>query len=151
MAHPQDNGQTEVSNNTIINGLKKHLMKSKGAWAEELPTVLRSYHMTPRSSTGETPFSLTYNTEVVLPAEILEGSLQVMEFNVNANKSGKCQDLDMLDVKRKSAQLRQASYKTLTKNYYNQPIRVKNFKVEEWMLIKIESSHSQPHVNLSVT
>lgn len=126
-------------------------MKSKGAWAEELPTVLRSYHNTPRSSTEETPFSLTYNTEVVLSAEILEGSLQVMEFNVNANKSGKRQDLDMLDVKRKAAQLRQASYKTLTKNYYNQPVRVKNFKVEEWMLIKIESSHSQPHGNLSVT
>lgn len=42
VAHPQTNGQTEVSNQTFINGIKKQPGKAKGNWAEELPTVLWS-------------------------------------------------------------------------------------------------------------
>ena len=61
VAHPQTNGQTEVSNKISVNGLKKRLMKSKAAWVEELPKMLWSYHSTSSSSTRETPFSLTYD------------------------------------------------------------------------------------------
>ena len=69
VAHPQANGQTEVSNRTIVNGIKKRLGKAKGNWAEEIPMVLWSYRTTPRKSTRETPFSLTYGTEAMLPME----------------------------------------------------------------------------------
>ena len=36
---------------------------------EELPHVLWTYRTTPRRSTGETPFSMTYGAEVVIPLE----------------------------------------------------------------------------------
>ena len=39
-AYPQGNGQVEVVNKVIVNGLKKRLDYSKGRWVEELPHVL---------------------------------------------------------------------------------------------------------------
>ena len=42
-AYPQSNGQVEVVNKTIMNGLKKRLEGTKGKWAEELPNVLWTY------------------------------------------------------------------------------------------------------------
>ena len=69
-AYPQSNDQAKATNKAIINGLKKRLDGAKGKWAKELPKVLWVYWTTPRRSTGETPFSLTYKAEVVIPTEI---------------------------------------------------------------------------------
>src|ERR1044072_1887342 len=68
--HPQTNGQAESANKVVINGLKKRLGEAKGRWPEELPAVLWSYNTTAQSSTGETPFRLTYETDAVLPVEV---------------------------------------------------------------------------------
>ncbi|XP_038719811.1 uncharacterized protein LOC120012457 [Tripterygium wilfordii] len=68
--HPQSNGQSEATNKTIVSTLNKRLENTKGAWADELPGVLWSYRTTVRTSTNETPFSLTYGTEAVLPVEL---------------------------------------------------------------------------------
>jgi len=65
----------------IMNGLKKRLDGAKDKWAEELPSVLWAYRTTPRRSTGETLFSLTYGAEAVIPAEINLCSARVEGFN----------------------------------------------------------------------
>ena len=39
-AYPQGNGQAEVVNRVIVNGLKKRLDDAKGKWVEELSHVL---------------------------------------------------------------------------------------------------------------
>ncbi|XP_058783680.1 uncharacterized protein LOC131658400 [Vicia villosa] len=72
--HPQTNGQAEAANRVILRGLKRRLGEAKRAWVEELHSVLWAYRMTPHSSTGETPFRLTYGTEAVIPVEIREPS-----------------------------------------------------------------------------
>ena len=69
-AYPQSNGQAKAINKTILIGLKMRLDDAKGNWAEELPNVLWAYRMTPCRSTRETPFSLTYGAEAVIPAEV---------------------------------------------------------------------------------
>ena len=68
-AYPQGNGQAEVVNKVIVSGLKKMLDDAKGRWVEELPHVLWMYRTTRRRSTRETPFSMSYGTEVVIPIE----------------------------------------------------------------------------------
>ena len=65
-AYPQGNGQGKAVNKVIMNGLKKRLDNAKERWVEELPHVLWTYR-TPRKSTGETPFSMTYGAEAVIP------------------------------------------------------------------------------------
>ncbi|KAL0730577.1 hypothetical protein Bca4012_026670 [Brassica carinata] len=68
--YPQCNGQAETINKTVLDGLKKRLEDRKGRWAEELEGVLWSHRTTPRWATGETPFSLVYRTECMIPAEV---------------------------------------------------------------------------------
>ena len=68
-AYPQGNGQVETVNKVIVSGLKKRLDNAKRKWVEELSHVLWTYRTTPRRSTGETPFSMTYGAEAVIPLE----------------------------------------------------------------------------------
>ena len=69
-AYPQSNGQAEATNKVIVNGLKKRLEGAKGRWAEELSSIMWAYWKTPKRSTGETLFSLTYGVEAVIPTKI---------------------------------------------------------------------------------
>ncbi|KAJ9556978.1 LOW QUALITY PROTEIN: hypothetical protein OSB04_011592 [Centaurea solstitialis] len=67
--YPQSNGLAESSNKVIINSIRKRLKGAKGKWVEELPSVLWANRTTPRASTGQTPYSLVYGCEAVLPIE----------------------------------------------------------------------------------
>ena len=68
--HPKANGQTEVTNRTLLKIIKTKLDDEKSAWPEELPNVLWAYRTTARTPTGETPFKLTYGTEAVIPIKV---------------------------------------------------------------------------------
>ena len=68
-AYPQGNGQAEATNKVIVDGLKMRLEEAKGKWVDELPHVLWAYRMAPRRSTRETPFSMTYGFEAIIPLE----------------------------------------------------------------------------------
>jgi len=74
--HPQTNGQTEATNKAILNELKKRLGPAKGNWTEELLEVLWAYRCIPQSTTQETPYSMTYDTEAMISVEIGEPSLR---------------------------------------------------------------------------
>nr|XP_009792365.1 PREDICTED: uncharacterized protein LOC104239435 [Nicotiana sylvestris] len=74
--HPAGNGQAEFSNKIILNILKKKLEDAKGLWPELLPEVLWAYRTMPKTSTGETPYSLVYGTDVVIIVEVGEPSLR---------------------------------------------------------------------------
>lgn len=70
VAHLQSNRQVEVSNKTIKEGIKKRLGKRKGNWPGELYHVLWSYRTTPKKEIAETPYSVVYGTEALIPVEI---------------------------------------------------------------------------------
>ncbi|KAI3691317.1 hypothetical protein L2E82_49639 [Cichorium intybus] len=151
VAHPQANGQTEVSNRTLMMGLKKRLGKAKGCWVEELPTVLWSYRTTPRTSIKKTPFKLTYGTEAVLPPEIFVGSLRTTEFTEEKNNQDHRLNLDILEEKRELANIRQACYKAATEKYYNKRVKEKRFGIGDLVLRKNEASHAEPRGKLGPT
>ena len=97
-------------NKVIVNGLKRRLEGVKGNWAEELPNVLWAYRTTPQRSTGETPFSLTYGAEAVIPAEVNLCSAQVSKFNTSQNDDQLIERLDLLEEYRDTATIRLAEY-----------------------------------------
>ena len=86
VAHSQSNGEAEVTNRTILRGLKARLTQAKSSWADDLYNVLWAYRTTPRTPTGETPFKLTYGTEAVIPLNIELPSLQVENFDPQQNE-----------------------------------------------------------------
>ncbi|XP_075675109.1 uncharacterized protein LOC142644365 [Castanea sativa] len=83
--HPQVNGQTEVTNRTLLKIIKAKLDDTKGAWPEELPNVLWAYRTMARTPTGETPFRLTYGIEAVIPVEVGVASIRRQIFHEENN------------------------------------------------------------------
>ena len=77
--HPQTNGQAELVNRIILQGLKKRLELEKTNWVDHLFNILWSYRTTPRDPTSETPFTLCYGSEVVVLVEIREINFRTEE------------------------------------------------------------------------
>ncbi|KAL0344234.1 UNVERIFIED_CONTAM: hypothetical protein Sangu_1310800 [Sesamum angustifolium] len=95
--NPQVNGQTEVTNRTILQYLKMLLGTDNGAWVDELPGVLWAYRTTSWTTTRETPFSLSYGTEAIATAEIGELSWRVKYYDLEANEQGLRMNLDFVE------------------------------------------------------
>ena len=109
-SYPQGNGQVEAVNKVIVNGLKKRLDDTKERWVEELPHVLWTYRTTPRRSTGETPFSMSYGVEAVIPIETGFPTLRTQTFNPNNNDRLLERSLDLLEERRENAMVQLAYY-----------------------------------------
>ena len=86
-----------------MSGLKKRLDDAKGRWVEELPHVLWTYRTTPRRSTGETPFSMSYEAEAVISIETSFPTLRTQSFNPNDNDKLLERSLDLIKERRESA------------------------------------------------
>jgi transposase InsO family protein len=94
-AYPQGNGQAESSNKTLLDGIKKRLEQAKGKWVEELQNVFWAYRITPRVSTGETPFSMTYRVETVIPLEVGLPTICFEYFDPVINEAALATELDL--------------------------------------------------------
>ena len=77
---------------------------------DELPHVLWTYHTTPRRSTWETHFSMTYRVEVVIPLELGFPTLRTDQFNVEENNRLLLGSLDVAEERRKVAMIKMTYY-----------------------------------------
>ncbi|KAF7124681.1 hypothetical protein RHSIM_Rhsim12G0101800 [Rhododendron simsii] len=68
--YPQGNGQAEATNKTLIRIISKLLDEKGGTWADHLAVALWAYRTSHRKATRASPFSLVYEAETVLPAEL---------------------------------------------------------------------------------
>ena len=96
-AYPQGTGQAEAVNKVIVSGLKKRLDDVKGKWVEELSHFLWTYRTTPRRSTGETPFSMTFGAEAVIPLETGFPTLRTSSFTPSKNDELLEKSLDLIE------------------------------------------------------
>ncbi|KAL0448970.1 UNVERIFIED_CONTAM: hypothetical protein Slati_1453400 [Sesamum latifolium] len=104
VANPQANGQVEIVNRIILQHLKTHLEGLKG----------RSYHTTPRNSTGEPPFFMIYRSKPVIPVEIGMESTRVQMYAF-----AQCEmDLIMLPENRELAYTKVCKYQKHIKKMY---------------------------------
>ena len=108
--YSQGNGQAEAVNKVIVNGLKKMLDDAKGKWVKELSHVLWTYRTTPRRSTGETPFSMTYGAEAVIPLETGFLTSRTSSFNLRDNDEQLTKSLDLIQEKKENAMVQLAYY-----------------------------------------
>ena len=59
---------------------------------------------------GETPFSMTYGTEVVIPSEIGLSSIRISDFALEENNDKLAEDLDLLEERKEMALIRLVDY-----------------------------------------
>ena len=78
-------------------------------WAEKLLGVLWAYRTTNRVSTGETPFSLAYETEVIIPVDICMPTLRVGVIPDQNNTLPRLM-LDHSEERHQQAQIRITTY-----------------------------------------
>ncbi|GKA42517.1 reverse transcriptase domain-containing protein, partial [Tanacetum coccineum] len=114
--HLQTNGLVERANRSLGEGIKARLEARSKNWMEELPYVLWAHRIMIKSSNGDTPFSLTYGTKAVIPAEIGMPTIRTAEVDLVQNIEALEINLDLLEERREEAAIREAKRDLLYHN-----------------------------------
>ncbi|GKA28988.1 reverse transcriptase domain-containing protein [Tanacetum coccineum] len=141
--HPQTNGLVERANKSLGEGIKARLDERSKDWIGELSYVLWSHRTMIKSSNGETPFSLTYGTKAVIPAEIGMPTLRTMEVDPTKNNEALEINLDLIEEKREQAVSQEAKSKTKMEKYYNSWVRGMSFKPGDMVYRSNDASHAR--------
>ena len=143
-AHPQANGQVEVTNRTLLKIIKTRLEEAKGIWPDELPSILWAYQTTARTPTGETPFRLAYGDDAIIPAEVRLTSYRVENYTEDKNKEAMRLQLDLVDEARAAAEQRLVRYQNLMSKHYNSKVRHRDFQIGDLVLRKVMGAAKDP-------
>ena len=104
---------------------------------EELPHVLWTYITTPRRSTGETYFSMTYRAEAVIPLETGFSTTRTSLFNPKDNNEQLARNLDLIEEKRENAMVQLAYYQLKLKQGYDANVRLRPLTPGDLVLRKV--------------
>ena len=137
LTYPQGNGQVEVVNKVIVSGFKKRLDDAKGKWVEELPHIFWTYRTTPRRSIGETPFSMTYGAETVIPLKTGFPTLRMSSFTPSNNDELLGKSLDLIEEQRENAMVQLAHYQHKLKQEYDANVKLRPLVLGDLVLRKV--------------
>nr|GFA09010.1 reverse transcriptase domain-containing protein [Tanacetum cinerariifolium] len=132
----------ERVNRSLGEGIKACLGEKNKNWVEELPHVLWAHRTMIKSSHGDTPFSLTYGTEAVIPAEIGMPTYRIAAVDVVSNNEELRLNLDLLEERRERAAISEAKAKTKMMKYYNARVRGMAFKPGDFVYRSNDASHA---------
>ena len=117
---------------------------AKGKWVEELPHVLWTYRTTPCKSTGETPFSMTYGAEAVIPLETGFPTSRTSLFNPSDNDEQLTKSLDLIEEKRENVMVQLAYYKQKLKQGYDANVKLRPLTPGDLVLHKVVGATKNP-------
>ncbi|KAJ3704748.1 hypothetical protein LUZ61_008453 [Rhynchospora tenuis] len=140
VCHPQSNGLAEVSNRTILEGLKKKIEGSKNTWSEYLDEILWAYRTTPRTATGRSPFAMVYGMEAVTPMEIVHPSLRTISYEWSSNGIKREQELTIIHELREEAKVKAEDYQRKMRKNFDKRVAPKHFQPGDWVLRKVEAT-----------
>ncbi|GJU60204.1 reverse transcriptase domain-containing protein [Tanacetum coccineum] len=132
----------ERANQSLGEGIKARLGEGNKNWIEELPHVLWAHRMMIKSSHGDTPFSLTYGTEAVIPAEIGMPTYRAAKVDAVHNNEELRLNLDLLEERRERAAIHEAKAKLKMSKYYNARVRGVAFRPRDFVYRSNEASHA---------
>ena len=124
--------------------MKKRLDDAKGRWVEELPHVLWTYRTTPRRSIGETPFSMSYGAEAVIPLETSFPMLRMITFTLSNNDELLGKSLDLIEERREKAMIQLAYYHQKLKQGYNVNVKLRPLAPRDLVLRKVLGNTKNP-------
>nr|GEY21098.1 reverse transcriptase domain-containing protein [Tanacetum cinerariifolium] len=123
-------------------GIKARLGEGNKNWVEGLPHVLWAHRTMIKSSYGDTPFSLTYGTEAVTPAEIEMPTYRTAAVDVVNNDKELRLNLDLLEERRDRAAVCEDRAKSKMMKYYNARVRGVAFKPCDFVYRSNDASHA---------
>ncbi|XP_070042721.1 uncharacterized protein [Nicotiana tomentosiformis] len=140
LTNNEDEYEALVIGLELDRGLGSELEDAKGKWPDELPGVLCAYWTTTKSSTGETPFSLVYGLEALIPVEVGEPTLRFSRANEEANNEAFLVKLDLLEEQWDLAYVTMVAQMQRMERYYNRRANVRYFKVGDLVQRKVTRS-----------
>ena len=117
---------------------------AKGRWVDEFPHVLWTYHTTPRRSTRETPFSMTYKAEAVIPIELGFPTLRTDQFSIEENNHLLSTNLDLVEERRKVAAVKIAYYQQRFRQGYDKEVKLRPLAPGDLVLRKVVGTAKNP-------
>ena len=112
-----------------------------------LPFSLHGYRTSVRTSNGETPFSLVYGLDAVLPVEVEIPSLRVM-MDTKLDEAEWIQtrldQLNLIKEKRLASHCHGKLYQQCLKREFDKKIRPREVHISDLVLRKILPIHSDP-------
>nr|GEW14547.1 reverse transcriptase domain-containing protein [Tanacetum cinerariifolium] len=123
-------------------GIKARLGEGNKNWIEELPHILWAHRTMIKSSHGDTPFSLTYETEAVIPAEIGMPTYHTVAVDTIHNDEELQLKLDLLEERRERAAIHKAKAKLKMTKYYNSRVRSVTFRPGDFVYHSNDASHA---------
>ena len=105
-----------------------------------MPSVLWSLRTTPSRATGETPFSLVYGAEAVLPTELKYGSPRVRAYDEDSQSMQRIDDVNFLEEVRCRAALRSARYQQGLRRYQDRRVRPRELQEGDLVLRRIQDA-----------
>ncbi|XP_065017258.1 uncharacterized protein LOC135643821 [Musa acuminata AAA Group] len=140
LAHPQTNGLAEVTNRSILDELRRRAFVARLAWVDELPSILWSLRTTPKTAIGESPHSLAFRTEAVLPPEVVFPNPRMENYEERITIEGLQAGLNMLEEWHADTRLKALSYKRTVSRIYNWKVHSRSIKLGDLVLRKVEVS-----------
>nr|GEY86447.1 reverse transcriptase domain-containing protein [Tanacetum cinerariifolium] len=140
--HPQSNGLVERVNRSLGEGIKARLREGNKNWVAELPHVLWAHRTMIKTSHDDTPFSLTYGTEAVIPAEIEMPTYRTTVVDVVNNDEELLLNLDLLEEHRELVAMSEAKSKSKMMKYYNSRVCGMAFKPGDFVYHSNNASHA---------
>ena len=104
---------------------------------EELSHVLWTYRTTPRRSTGETPISMSYEAEAVIPIETGFPTLRTQTFNPNDNDKLLERSLELIKERMENAMVQLAYYQHKLIQGYNTRVKLRPLEPGDFVLRKV--------------
>jgi transposase InsO family protein len=137
--HPQMNGQVELANRLILQGMKTRIfndLEAKGKnWHKELPSMLWALRTNINRTTIDTPFHLVYGVDAVLPPEIFLELARVAQFNKDQAEAREL-DSNLLEEKRDTALANVRKYQESLKRHYNKSVVSRELEIRDLVLKK---------------
>ena len=111
---------------------------------KELPHVLWAYRTTPHRSTEETPFSMSYGAETVIPIETGFPTLRTQSFNSSNNDELLERSLDLIEERRESAMIQLAYYQHKLKQDDDVKVKLRPLEPGDLVLRKVLGTTKNP-------
>ena len=136
--HPKSNGQVEISNREIKNILEKTVNASIKDWSSKLEDALWAYRIAYKSPIGMPLYKIVYGKQCHLPLELEckpMWAIKKLNFDFQVVKENRLLQLNELQELRNEAYDNARIYRDKTKNWHDQKILRKEFRVGDLVLL----------------
>ncbi|GKB22334.1 reverse transcriptase domain-containing protein [Tanacetum coccineum] len=110
----------------ITNHIEKQLARSQQGWVDDLAQVLCVHRTLPRNSQKETPFSLTYGSEAIIP---------ISKSDVAKDDRGRIKEVDKRRGSKEIASIKEAYYRSKLRRHHNKRSSHSIYKIRDFVLL----------------